>query len=572
MRVLRRFLFSFVLLFSIFAIGGSVSAFDITNVRPPASAVKMVYGYSGAGRELVAYKFGYGNNVMITGFELHGYEDNFSRDGGCLVYTADQLMQLLDKNRSLITDYGWTIYVLPSMNPDGLMDGYTNDGPGRCTTTMLDENGNLVTGRGIDLNRSFPFAWTQFSTSRNYNGDRPLQAKEAQALAKFVQDVRGRGTNICIDAHGWLSQTITSNGEYSVLARTFASRFPDNTYANCTNSRGYFVSYAASLGYTSCLFEFPDGIYSMESFLGSGCCEKYNSCILDILKAYGNYNGHSLVCPSEKFEDVIPWSWYHDSVDYVLNNGIFKGMSETSFAPDKHMTRAMLVTTLFRLSREEVSAADPVARKGLDRDEATVDAGDPTDPPSTDEPENPDDPPVDPPEEPPDKPPEEPPDEPPDDPPGPIEFSDVDPGSWYEEAVLWAAENGIVTGYPDGTFAPDKPLTREQLATLFYRYSQWLGLDVTGRAELDAFPDAAAVSDYALDAISWAVKTGLINGVGGNGAQPLLSPAGTATRAQTATIIMRFMLGRVGEVPRKAPIRNNAEPNIDEGYGDLGGN
>ena len=569
MRVIRRLIFSAVLLFSLLAVTAAVSAFDITDVRPPASAVKQVYGYSGAGRELVAYKFGYGSNVLIAGFELHGYEDNFTRDGGCLVYTADQLMRLLDQNRTLITDYGWTVYVLPSMNPDGLMDGYTNNGPGRCTTTMLDEHGNLVTGAGVDLNRSFPFAWTQFATSRNYNGDRPLQAREAQALAKFIQNVRGRGTNVCLDAHGWLSQTITSNGEYSVLARTFAARFPGNTYANCTNSQGYFVSYAASLGYTSCLFEFPDGLYSMESFLRSGYCDRYNSCILDILKAYGNYNGHSTVCPSVEYEDVIPWSWYHDAVDFVLNNGIFKGMSETSFAPNKNMTRAMLVTTLYRLSEDAVSAADPVSRKGREPEEPPQDAEDPTPAEGTDLPV---DPPDEPPDEPPDPPPEDPPEDPPDEPPEPVGFTDVAPGAWYEEAVLWAAENGIVTGYPDGTFAPDKPLTREQLATLFYRYSQWLDLDVTPRTELDEFPDAAMVSDYAIDAISWAVKTGLVNGIGGVGTHPLLSPDGTATRAQTATMIMRFMQGGVAEAPRKSPVRNNAEPNIDEGYGDLGGN
>ena len=570
MKHFRRIFLSAVLLLCLSALSLGVSAFDVTDVRAPESASKLVYGHSGAGRELVAYKFGNGNNVMITGFALHGYEDNFKKDGGCLVYTADQLMKLLDKNRSLITDYGWTIYVLPCMNPDGLMDGYTNNGPGRCTTTYLDAKGNLVKNKGVDLNRSFPFAWTQYTTARNFNGDHPLAAREAQALAQFVKDVRGKGTNVCIDAHGWYGQTITSNGEYSVLFRTFASRFPRNTYANCTNSRGYLTSYTASLGYASCLFEFPGGLYSMESFLRSGYCDAFNGCILDLLKGYGNYNGHSTVCPSAKYEDVIPWAWYHDAVDYVVRNGIFNGMSDTSFAPGKNMSRAMLVTTLWRMSKDQISAAEPVARKSLTDEEQHQDAKEQeTDPPADTPDDPPDEPPDDPPEEPPDNPPEEPPEEPPDE---PVTFSDVAEGAWYEEAVLWAAENGIVTGYPDGTFAPDKALTREQLATIFYRYSQWLELDVTPRAELDAFPDAGQVSDYARDAVCWAVKTGLINGVGGYGAYTLLSPGGTATRAQTATIIMRFLQGSGGDIARKSPIRNNAEPNLDEGWGDLGGN
>ena len=99
-----------------------------------------------------------------------------------------------------------------------------------------------------------------------------------------------------------------------------------------------------------------------------------------------------------------------------------------------------------------------------------------------------------------------------------------------------------------------------------------MGLDVTDRAVLDSFPDADRISDYARDAISWAVKIGLINGVGGNGPSPLISPAGNATRAQTATIIMRFMQGDDGSIARKSPVHNNAEPNIDEDWPDLGGN
>ena len=87
-----------------------VSAFDITDVQPPSVAQKMVYGQSGAGRELVAYRFGNGENVLIAGFAIHGYEDNFNKDAEALVYTANELMKRLDENRDLLTDYGWTVY------------------------------------------------------------------------------------------------------------------------------------------------------------------------------------------------------------------------------------------------------------------------------------------------------------------------------------------------------------------------------------------------------------------------------------------------------------------------------
>lgn len=521
----------------ILSLGISASAFDITDVRPPQSATKIVYGYSGAGRELVAYQFGNGNNVMICGFGLHGYEDNFDKDGGCLVYTGDQLMQLLDKNRDLITDYGWTIYVLPSMNPDGLMDGYSCNGPGRCTTTYLNENGQLVRGKGVDLNRSFPHAWSRYTSNRNFNGSQPLAAKEAQALAQFVRNVKGKGTNVCIDAHGWYSQIITSNGKDSVLFKTFASRFPRNTYANCTNAAGYFTAYTASIGYTSCLFEFPDGLYSMDAFLRSGYCSSFNACILDLLKAYGTYNAHSLDCPSIRFDDVIPWAWYHEYIDYVLRNAIFNGISNTQFAPNQTMSRAMLVTTLWRMSAdlpeplpneklEDSSAAEPVPSEppdGQNPDSGSTEPGDP------------------------------------------VRFPDVESGAWYEEAVVWAAKNGIVNGMPDGTFAPTQTITREQLATILYRYAKWRGRHAATTGTLDAFPDAASVPEYAVEAMRWAVGIELIQGVTGYGSKPILQPKGGASRAQAATVLTRFREGIQKSELIKCPIRNNAEPNTDDG-------
>lgn len=192
-------------------------AFSLSDVTAPDSAETIVFGQSGAGRNLTAYRFGTGENVMVVGFAIHGYEDNFSRDGLALVYTADLLMDLLDENISTVNNYGWSIYVLPCMNPDGLIDGYSCNGPGRCTTSYINASGTLVKGTGIDLNRSFPTLWTQYTGTRNFNGYAPLASLESQALSSFLQDVRGSGVNICIDAHGWLSQIITSNGTTSNL-------------------------------------------------------------------------------------------------------------------------------------------------------------------------------------------------------------------------------------------------------------------------------------------------------------------------------------------------------------------
>ena len=337
------------------------AAFGPQNLTIPDRAGAIVYGQSGAGRNLMAYRFGSGDNVMVLGFAIHGFEDNWSRDGEALVYTAGQVMKQLDEHIDVVEDWGWSVYVLPCLNPDGLLDGWTNNGPGRCTTTYY-KNGNLVNSWGVDMNRSFPARWSQYTSGRNWNGSAPLACKEAAALAQFVQDVKGSGANLCIDTHGWMSQIITSNG-YSALYNVFKARFPGNTYANCNNGRGYFTAYTASLGYASCLFEFPDGLYGLSAFQQSGYCEKYVDCIMELLTKYGTYDPHSAICPSGNFWDVGRTAWYHSAVDYTVERGIFRGISEHSFAPELEITRAQTAEILMRYCGGEatvqVTAATP---------------------------------------------------------------------------------------------------------------------------------------------------------------------------------------------------------------------
>ena len=122
-------------------------------------------------------------------------------------------------------------------------------------------------------------------------------------------------------------------------------------------------------------------------------------------------------------------------------------------------------------------------------------------------------------------------------------FTDVEAGSWYEDAIIWAAANGIVEGYGDGTFFPDADVTREQMAAILYRYAEYAGLDVTGRGDLTAFPDGESVSAWAEENVSWAVAEGLLTGRDDG----TLDPAGTATRAEIATILMRYC-ETVGEI------------------------
>ena len=188
-------------------------------------------------------------------------------------------------------------------------------------------------------------------------------------------------------------------------------------------------------------------------------------------KAFG---GH--VCSSEHFKDVDLDLWYHEDLDYVVENGLMIGISDDEFGPNLQMTRAMVVTALYRLEGEP-------APKSKDRP-----------------------------------------------------FGDVASGSWYDAAVSWAAENGIVKGMSAEEFKPNESITREQMATIFHRYAKYKGFDVSANDALEKFADAGEVSGWALEAMQWCVGAGLINGMSGTE----LSPRGTATRIQYAAILHRF--------------------------------
>ena len=184
-------------------------------------------------------------------------------------------------------------------------------------------------------------------------------------------------------------------------------------------------------------------------------------------------------CPMAKFEDLLRNVWYHDGVHYCIEQGYMNGMSDTTFEPDTQLSRAMVVVLLYRIEGSPAVS-------------------------------------------------------------GECPFQDVQPGIWYYDAVLWATQNGVANGMSATEFAPNVSVTREQTATFLYRYANKIGRDVTSRADLSLFPDAEQISGYAVDALSWAVSVGMINGSQENGATYLM-PRGTTTRAQYATIIYRFL-------------------------------
>ena len=154
------------------------------------------------------------------------------------------------------------------------------------------------------------------------------------------------------------------------------------------------------------------------------------------------------------FTDVSTSDWFYDDVAFVYENGLFSGTDSRSFSPNASMTRAMLVTVLYRLEGEPTVT-------------------------------------------------------------GRSSFTDVRSGAYYEKAVIWAAANGIVTGTDSTSFSPDAKVTREQLAAILYRYAQYRKLDTDVSAKLNSFTDADSVSAYASEALGWAVSEGLINGASG---------------------------------------------------------
>ena len=176
------------------------------------------------------------------------------------------------------------------------------------------------------------------------------------------------------------------------------------------------------------------------------------------------------------FTDVSEKDWFYGDVMFVYENGLMLGTSKTLFSPYGTATRGMMATILWRMK------GSPVPK-------------------------------------------------------GKNSFTDVEAGKWYADAITWTAENSIFAGYGKDKFGPDDPITREQLAAIFYRYADYKGYDLTVKGNLDKFKDADKITDYAETAMQWAVGSGLVKGKSGN----LLDPQGTATRAEIAAMLHRFI-------------------------------
>ena len=240
---------------------------------------------------------------------------------------------------------------------------------------------------------------------------------------------------------------------------------------------------AAKAGATVTLTPVPDRGYQVGSV---AVTDRFGNAVAVTEQADGTYtftmpNGQVTVTVTFAeaplpFHDVTEGDWFYDAVRYAYETGLMDGVGDNLFAPNSETTRAQLVTILYRLAGEPEPGGD---------------SG----------------------------------------------FADVAAGTWYTDAVAWAAENGIVNGVSDTEFAPGDDITREQLAAILYRYAACQGYDVSQRADLSGFGDASSISGYAQEALSWAHAQGLVLGFEDGS----LRPQGTASRAQIAAVLMRFL-------------------------------
>ena len=180
------------------------------------------------------------------------------------------------------------------------------------------------------------------------------------------------------------------------------------------------------------------------------------------------------------FTDVKDTDWFFDTVKYVNQNGIINGMTEDTFAPGTELTRAMLVTILYRVEGSPEVEADS-------------------------------------------------------------KFADVKASEWFGAPVIWASENGIVNGVSETEFAPNNAITREQIAAIMYRYAQAKGYDVAigTVTNINGYEDVNTISSWAVDALKYTVGTGIMKGK----TESTLNPQDKATRAEAATVVMRFIEG-----------------------------
>ena len=435
-------------------------------------------------------------------------EERYNYDKACIkAYQAD-LYQILGKKTDAIREYGFAIGTLQPVTIVYFLNGKVIDCKERTVETGSTFSPSSVTANlGFFLNTKIEIAsyYTDAALTKPFNENQSIYSPLSLYCNLIEIDfsinvpiIRDYSTGIYVEQNGIDETTILHTEEkldgtsYDLIKNTLKSNAfslydisllkngtpvqPTETVTvripiseADTKKAGKVYRVENNSKFTDMASWIEGGYYCFNTNHFSEYVVAFEPLISDDVICDGGVN-----CPSNKFIDVNQKEWYHPYVDYAVTHGLFGGTSANTFEPDTPMTRAMLVTVLWRYEREPAAPANT--------------------------------------------------------------FSDVKAGAWYFDAVSWAAANGVVDGVGNNKFDPDGNITREQMATILYRYCNWKGIDTGKQTSLGGFPDAGKVSSYAKTALQWTVAEGLVGGSDGK-----LLPQGSATRAQVATILMRFI-------------------------------
>ena len=348
-----------------------------------------------------------------------------------------------------------------------------------------------LTVDNVTFNANYPQIWADNATLESVKTELGSDTSDEDAIEKINDSVNNRNS-------GSITVVIGTNPENT---ETSSSTIPGTSQGSSSGVTRYNITIEdmengdvtsshsrASRGTTVTLTINPDDGYELDEIIVTDA----NGDEVDLTRKSSTKYTFEMprsrvtveatfveeeVVSTLPFDDVDVDDWFYDAVEYAYENDLMNGVSSDEFDPNGTLTRGMMVTVLYRLEGEPESRAD-------------------------------------------------------------LPFEDVEAGAWYTEAVRWAVDEGIVLGTSDTTYEPDAMITREQLATMLYRYAEYKDYDTTqGGMAIREFEDYEEISDWALEGLDWAVNAELVNGVGNN----TIAPLSSATRAETATLLMRFI-------------------------------
>ncbi len=414
---------------------------------------------------------GFGNGGP-GGFGGPGGESSGVGDYNIYIYGGDITVNAsgdgLDSNGSIYM-YGGNVTIWQTGNGDGALDYETACEVTGGTLLAAGSMGMVATPTKTDDSQ----AYINFSASSAISSGSTISVKDASGNTVYTKKAPKSVQSVVFS-----SPKLTDGSTYTLYEGSTQKASASATTANGNNGMGG--------GFGGGGMQRPDGTNgSMTPPSGtgtgssgsssSGSSSGSGSSSSDANQPPQLPDGGNGAQPGG-FTDVAASSWYVQAVDYVTRSGLMSGTSTGVFSPDNAMTRAMLVTVLWRAEGQPTASTS-------------------------------------------------------------ASFKDVASNSWYSSAVAWAVENGIVNGTSATTFSPDKSITRQEIAAILQRYAKYKGVDVTQTADLSAYTDNASVASWASDAMAWAVNKGVITGA----TSTTLAPAANATRAQVATMLMRYM-------------------------------